>query len=578
MPNHYVLFFVLCWTTSSFAQSYYVCQSCGNANDSNPGTLASPWKTIGRSCQAGAVLPGSTVYIRSGTYYEKLTVNVAGAQNQPITFRPYNTDLVRVDGGSAAGVLLAIRNKSYLIIDGLTFQNAIGSNSDGIQISGNAQSITIKNCTINTIAFDATLNTPTNASLHNAHGILVKGDDPVNPISNFLMQGNTINQIKPGYSEGITFVGNIDNFQVLDNIVSNIANIGMVFAGYYSWACPSCPQTATTQNQARRGTISRNQVISCRGPLAFAAGIYADGSKDLVIEGNVVRDCQRGIQINCENPSSIAGASASNISIRNNLIYKNSRAGLGLGSHSYSTNLGKVTSCSVVNNSLFDNFIDRPEATATTNEDFGEMTLSYSENCVVENNIFHAGNRQRLLNSYDTPASVNLRFNYNLWFTNNANPFWVLFSSVYYGLNAFRTGTGQEANGAFGNPAFVSTSPGINLALTSTSAAINLGNPAATSALAGSLDYSQQARFRAGRIDAGAYEYPKPVLSIASGSWHTTNSWDCGCIPTRFDLVQIQSGHTISINSGNGTAQAQQLTLRGRLQYVNAGRLQLAIP
>ncbi|WP_338876736.1 right-handed parallel beta-helix repeat-containing protein [Spirosoma sp. SC4-14] len=576
MPTYKILslnLLLLSYTTA-LAQSYYVCQSCSNANDLNAGTLAAPWKTIGRACQTGAVPAGSTVYIRAGTYIEKLIINVSGTVGTPITFRPYNSDQVLIDGNYSAGVLLTIQNRSHITIDGLTFRNAVGSNSDAIQITGNAQHITLQNCSIYNIAFDGSLTTPTNSSLHNAHGILVKGDDPNNPISNLLIQGNTLNQIMPGYSEGLTLVGNIAGFQILNNTITNVANIGLVVAGYYDWACPTCPLTATTQNQTRQGIIAQNRVSSCRGPLAFAAGIYADGSKDLIIEGNLVTDCQRGIQINCENPKQIVGASASNVTVRNNLIYRNSRAGLGLGSHSYSTNYGKVANCSIVNNSLFDNYINRPEAGAAI-EDFGEITLSYSENCRVENNIFHAGSRDRLLNSYDTPNSVNLTVNYNLWYTTSSNPFWVLFSAVYYGFNTFRSSTGQETNGVFGNPAYQSTTAPLNLSITSASAAINSGNPSATTALVGATDYAQTSRIRAGRVDAGAYEFPKPVTSIvATGSWHTASSWDCNCIPTMADVVTIQPGHVVSVTNNN-LATAQQLVLKGRLQFQNTGKLQI---
>ena len=572
-----VLFCLCLWCqVSALAQSYYVCQSCSNASDANNGFINAPWKTIGRACRAGAVPAGSTVYIQAGKYIEKLTINVAGSAGLPITFRPYNADAVQIDGGSTAGVLLTIQNKSYLTFQNLIFQNAIGSGSDAIQVSGNARNITIQNCTIRTIYFDANLTTPTNTTLHNAHGILVRGDDPNAAITNLLIQGNTLSQIRPGYSEALTLVGNIDGFVVSDNTIGNIDNIGLVVAGYYTWACSACSVSAATQNQARNGLIARNHVFSCRSPLAFAAGIYADGSRDLVIEGNVVNDCQRGFQINCENQYKISGASAANIIIRNNLAYQNSRAGFGLGSSSYLSNGGKVTGCSIVNNSSFDNFINRPEAGTSTNEDFGEVTLSYSENCVVQNNSFHAGSRQRLLNSYDAPNSVNLRFNYNLWYTTNTNPFWVLYSAVYYGFSAYQTGTGQDAASVFGNPQYLSAPA--NLSLPASSAAINIGNPSATTALVGTVDYARQPRILAGRVDAGAYEFPKPIVSITSASWHSTAAWDCSCLPNPFDSVIIQPGHTLNIDEVNGSANARQVMIHGRLTYQNNGRLRLSLP
>lgn len=65
----------------------------------------------------------------------------------------------------------------------------------------------------------------------------------------------------------------------------------------------------------------------------------------------------------------------------------------------------------------------------------------------------------------------------------------------------------------------------------------------------------------------------RTILSVASGSWTTSATWSCNCVPTSADIVSVQAGHTVSISSG--LKQALSLTLQGTLQYAAGGQLQL---
>ncbi|MBK7182592.1 MAG: hypothetical protein IPH89_06465 [Bacteroidetes bacterium] len=38
------------------------------------------------------------------------------------------------------------------------------------------------------------------------------------------------------------------------------------------------------------------------------------------------------------------------------------------------------------------------------------------------------------------------------------------------------------------------------------------------------------------------------VISITSGLWNQTTTWNCGCIPSAADNVTIANGHTVGIN------------------------------
>lgn len=66
-------------------------------NDENPGTEASPWKTLRHALRR--VEPGVTLYLRSGTYFEKVHLTRSGMPEAPITIRAYPGELAIVDGG-----------------------------------------------------------------------------------------------------------------------------------------------------------------------------------------------------------------------------------------------------------------------------------------------------------------------------------------------------------------------------------------------------------------------------------------------------------------------------------------------
>src|SRR5260370_3962258 len=74
---------------------FYVSTS---GDDANPGTIERPFRTIQRA--ADTAKPGSTVYVRGGTYCQRLTVKVSGdAQQGFITFRSQPGEQAVLDGG-----------------------------------------------------------------------------------------------------------------------------------------------------------------------------------------------------------------------------------------------------------------------------------------------------------------------------------------------------------------------------------------------------------------------------------------------------------------------------------------------
>jgi hypothetical protein len=69
-----------------------------NGNDSNPGTLSLPLRTIQRAVDLAQ--PGFTIYLRAGTYAPGTNIQLlkSGTASQPITMRNYNGERAIIDG------------------------------------------------------------------------------------------------------------------------------------------------------------------------------------------------------------------------------------------------------------------------------------------------------------------------------------------------------------------------------------------------------------------------------------------------------------------------------------------------
>jgi hypothetical protein len=124
--------FMLAWSTNHVVyaapqasanqltgNTYYVSTS---GSDSNPGTEAQPWRTIGKA--GNSVAAGDTVYIRGGSYKEVVSLSRSGTASLPIKFLAYPGETPIVDGDnyrlptSSWGTILTISG-SYVQISGL---------------------------------------------------------------------------------------------------------------------------------------------------------------------------------------------------------------------------------------------------------------------------------------------------------------------------------------------------------------------------------------------------------------------------------------------------------------------------
>ncbi|MDZ4406063.1 hypothetical protein [Prosthecobacter sp.] len=67
-------------------------------DDAKAGTEQEPWKTLGHALRR--LKPGDTLYLRGGTYFEKVPLTQSGTPEQPITIASYPGELAVIDGSA----------------------------------------------------------------------------------------------------------------------------------------------------------------------------------------------------------------------------------------------------------------------------------------------------------------------------------------------------------------------------------------------------------------------------------------------------------------------------------------------
>jgi len=107
------------WLSPAFAGSYYVAT---NGNDTNEGSVRSPWATIINAMRK--VQPGDTIFVRGGTYAEgeiwiQRNYGMGGKNGKYVTISAYPGERPIFTDGSRGMIIDA----SYVRVIGLDFQN-----------------------------------------------------------------------------------------------------------------------------------------------------------------------------------------------------------------------------------------------------------------------------------------------------------------------------------------------------------------------------------------------------------------------------------------------------------------------
>jgi len=131
-----------------YSDIFYVDTNSQNSNDSNNGTLNAPWKTIQHAVDNA--MPGDTVFIRKGTYYENIISQRSGNVTEGyIVFSAYPLETPVIDGtGVSASNTGFTISHSYLKLCGLEIKNWV----NGIWMQ-RADNIIITDCEVHQVVY-----------------------------------------------------------------------------------------------------------------------------------------------------------------------------------------------------------------------------------------------------------------------------------------------------------------------------------------------------------------------------------------------------------------------------------------
>jgi len=474
-----------------------------NGSDANSGKINTPFQSINAALDHA--LPGDTVMVRGGSYYDKVVFPKSGAMDKLITLKAYPGERPMIDGSkiivSGWVPLVTLSNVRYITLDGFDICNLTSStfNTDpeGIAINGNSHDITIKNCNIYNIKNNASLN-----DWRSGHAILAIGNGTT-AITNLVITRCTVHDTQTGTSENVTLAGNIDGFVFSHNKVYDTENIGIIVAGGDGLN----PKGDVSTNYARNGVISDNifhdntmtRTPETWGPDRYGAiSIYVCGGANTIIERNTVYNSDRGIGLVSE---SNVYATKTTI-VRNNFVYNCYRTGIYMGDYLNYTS-GGTKNCYVVNNTLYQN----NRVPGAFGEIEGEIRLTeHCDNNVIKNNIVYARPVDVFIHKYTTTGSNNIIDN-NLYYTTGTSQ-WIWNSTngaPYTDLNAWRAASGNDVNSTNGQDPLLLNTSSPDLHIQAASPAKNTGNVISAD-INGATDIDGNTRIVNNKISKGAQQ------------------------------------------------------------------------
>ena len=112
------LILAACAPSATHSNTYYVAKT---GLDTNDGSFGNPWLTIQHGISQLSKSGGDTLYVRTGTYNERVDVdNILGTVNAVTTISTYNNESVIIDGTNVSSVRqFDLKGSSYIVINGL---------------------------------------------------------------------------------------------------------------------------------------------------------------------------------------------------------------------------------------------------------------------------------------------------------------------------------------------------------------------------------------------------------------------------------------------------------------------------
>jgi len=465
-----------------------------SGNDANDGSQSHPWRTIQHALNTAK--GGSVIRVGSGVYHELVTIRRSGSAKgfTILTAAPGAKPIIDGTGlpiPNGLNGLVTLNNVSFVQVNGFEIRNYTSSSAAldpiGILVEGAGSNIQLLNNHVHDIT------TTGKTDNFDALGVAVYGTRAPASLDTVIIDGNELDRLITGFSESLALSGNVQNFQVTNNVIHDNDNIGVDVGGYEKFA----PDPA--YDRARHGYVAGNtvyNVTSLHNPAyrgqRSADGIYVDGGADVVIERNLIHHSDIGIEAASEHK----GRTSDAVTIRSNIVYSSSTVGISIGG--YAPGVGGTTDCRIVNNTLFGN------GTAPNSE--GEFQIQFNAGGnLFQNNIAVASNAQNLLlysfvASQAHPATLDNNLYFSPGGATNSN--WEWAGRNYVSFGAYQAKTGNDKAGLYADPKFIEAKTA-DFHLAAGSPALGAGANLPLS-LIGLTDFAGRAR--KGKLDLGAYQ------------------------------------------------------------------------
>ena len=399
------------------APAYHVAKS-GN-NTTGDGSAGNPWLTIAYALTQ--MNGGDRLLIHAGVYAERISINerLRGPSKGKMTvIKSFGDGEVVIDGGASSTTVFDLVNTGNIKVEGLTIRNGTGY---GLRLNTTKTAAALAYAVSG--GFERDKDNPLKSPFSNVHlinnkvynintgsiALMIQAENYMAPVSGLVMDGNEVFFNRTHYSESFTLNGNVDGFDVRNNIIHNNNNLGITMIGFEGLA--AIPTSGTNvfaepgaaagpgpgqrhrYDNARNGRCYNNIVYGCStinnasywaegssqtiNGISFnrqydpsCGGIYVDGGQAIDIYNNIIWDCNLGIEVATEHNSTYY---ARYTKVHDNLIISN-RGYVGLCFGGYDSQRGYTEYCEFTNNVIFNN---------TTNIE----ATSRSRNNIIKGNI-----------------------------------------------------------------------------------------------------------------------------------------------------------------------------------------------
>ena len=373
-------------TNQSSSDGVYKTEVTGSKSSSINSAISAAKKAISSKGYESAVIE-----IPAGTYTFDNTISLEDVSN--ITLKGKGNVVIDGNGiylkDNKNADMICIKGNN-IVVENIKVTGIKLDHSDddicptGIRVEGNSSNITIYNCEVNDVGCKYDWNHKDEDD-YNAHGIIV-GTDPSDPITNVTIEKCTVTECDLGNSEALVLNGNVSNFLVKDNIVTNNDNIGIDLIGY-----EKSNSKNYEKDTARNGLVINNYVYNNSSDpeknLTYdsecAAGIYSDGGSNIEICNNYIDKCDMGIEVSSE----WKGRASDSINVHDNIVIDvkpDYLGGMGIGGcldeeddNGNYKETGIATNCHIYHNTVY-----------VTKGSGLMVQRANDKNNVIENNIF----------------------------------------------------------------------------------------------------------------------------------------------------------------------------------------------